>query len=129
MQLLLIITIALHVLSSVFWAGSTFAMARVGGSEAAKLFRPQMGAASVAVLTGILLWELSHRVGFGSMEAVLAVGAASALTALAVQGVGVGRGLRVASARGAAPAVAVPYRISAGLLALTLVCMAIAQYV
>ncbi|MET3666276.1 hypothetical protein [Caulobacter sp. 1776] len=123
MPLLLIIVIALHVLSSVFWAGSTFAMARVGGTEAPRLFGPQMGAAGVAVLTGGALWGLLHRGGFGTSEAVLAGGALAALLALAVQVLGVGRGLRAGSP------VAGPYRASAGLLAITIVCMAIARYV
>ena len=123
MQLLMIISIALHVLSSVFWAGSTFVLARSGGMDAGKLFRPQMGAASLAVLTGGVLWGLAHRGGFGTMEMTLAVGAAAALTALAVQALVVGRALR------AGAAVAVPYRISAGLLMLTLICMATARYI
>jgi hypothetical protein len=129
MPLLLIIVIALHVLSSVFWAGSTFAMARVGGTEAPRLFRPQMGATGVSVLTGGALWGLLHRGGFGTSETVLATGALAALVALAVQAVGVGRGLRAAGPAGTAPAVAVPYRLSAGLLMITIVCMAIARYV
>lgn len=128
MPLLLIIVIALHVLSSVFWAGSTFAMARVGGTEAPRLFKPQMGAAGVAVLTGVALWGLLHRGGFGTSEAVLASGALAALVALVVQGLGVGRGLRAAGHAGTAPAVALPYRISAGLLMITIICMAIARY-
>ena len=123
MRLLLIISIALHVLSSVFWAGSTFVLARSGGAEAAKLFRPQMGAATVAALTGGVLWGMAHRGGFGTMEKVLAAGAAAALTAFAVQFLVVGRGLR------AGAAVAVPYRISAGLLMLALICMATARYI
>lgn len=123
MRLLLIISIALHVLSSVFWAGSTFVLARSGGAEAAKLFRPQMGAATVAALTGGVLSGLAHRGGFGTMEKVLAAGAAAALTAFAVQFLVVGRGLR------AGAAVAVPYRISAGLLMLALICMATARYI
>lgn len=123
MQPLLIIIVALHVLSSVFWAGSTFAMARTGGGEAARLFRPQMGAATVDVVTGGALWGLLHRGGFGTGEIVLAAGIASALAALAVQGLGVGRGLRAVDV-----AVAVPYRISAGLLMVTAVCMAAARY-
>lgn len=55
MQTVLVVTLVLHVLSGVFWAGSTFTLARTGGTGAEKLFRPQMGAAVVAVLTGAVL--------------------------------------------------------------------------
>jgi hypothetical protein len=46
--------IALHVLSGVFWAGSTFVLARSGGIGAERLAYPQV----VAVLGGIVLWGL-----------------------------------------------------------------------
>ena len=52
MQIALVIALSLHVLSSVFWAGSSFTLARTGGLGGEKLFRPQMGAALVAILTG-----------------------------------------------------------------------------
>jgi hypothetical protein len=55
MQFTLIVTLVLHVLSGVFWAGTTFALARTGGNQADQLFRPQMGAAMIAVATGALL--------------------------------------------------------------------------
>ena len=48
MQVTLILTLVLHVLSGVFWAGTTFALARTGGNDAKQLFGPQMGAATVA---------------------------------------------------------------------------------
>src|SRR5258707_14520401 len=57
----LIVTLVLHVLFGVFWAGSTFVLARTGGHQADRLFRPQMGAATISVLTGGLLWVLLHR--------------------------------------------------------------------
>ena len=60
-QVTLIILQVLHVLSGVFWAGSTFALARMSGNQSGQLFRPQMGAASLAILTGGLLWFLLHR--------------------------------------------------------------------
>ncbi len=128
MQLLLIIAIALHVLSSTFWAGSTFVLARTGGTEVWRLFRPQMAAATVAVGTGVLLWKLAHIGGAGTNELLLGVGAAAAVTALAVQALGAGRALRAAARDESEPAVAAPYRLSAGLLMLTLICMAAARY-
>src|SRR5262245_4373484 len=88
MQAVIIATIVFHVLSGVFWAGSTVTLARIGGAGAEKLFRPQMGAATVAVMTGALLWHLLHAGTPGKTEYILAVGAVSAILAAGVQGVG-----------------------------------------
>ncbi|MGO4404445.1 hypothetical protein AB4Z10_09285 [Bosea sp. RAF48] len=121
------IIIAVHLLSSVFWAGTTFVLARAGGADAAGLAKPQMGAAFVAMGSGILLWQLAHAGGFGSMEATLAVGAATALTAFAIQAIGALWALR----SGAAGPAATPgriQRVAAALLMVTVVCMAIARY-
>src|SRR5216683_2147997 len=52
MQIVLIIALSLHILSSVFWAGTSFTLARTGGVGGVQLFRPQMGAAVIAVLIG-----------------------------------------------------------------------------
>jgi hypothetical protein len=116
MQILLIVLIGLHILAGVFWAGSTFAIARSGaGAEA--LFRPQMGAATLAVLAGIGLWGLLHRGGMGPMEHTLAIGALCAIAAAGVQG----------ATRTKNPVKG--QRIAAGLLGITVICMAIARYV
>ena len=72
MQITLLVTLVLHILSGVFWAGSTFALARTGAMTADQLFRPQMGAAVVAVITGGVLWHLLHPSGFGTMEQIIA---------------------------------------------------------
>ena len=53
MQIALIIALSLHILSAVFWAGTSFTLARTGGAGGEQLFRPQMGAAVIAVLTGL----------------------------------------------------------------------------
>src|SRR5260370_12846661 len=92
----LIVTLVLHVLSGVFWAGSTFVLARTGGYQADRFFRPQMGAATIAVLTGALLWFLLHRGPAGLQEHILGVGAVSALLAAGVQGASA-RSLRLAA--------------------------------
>lgn len=126
MQVLLIITIAVHVLSSVFWAGSTFVLARAGGQGASALFRPQMGAASASVLSGLLLWYLLHQGGFELVEKILATGAGAALLALLVQIVVVRPALRSAEA---SLRLAAGYRASAGLLVVTIICMAVSRYV
>ena len=52
MRITLIVALVLHVLSGVFWAGTTFALARMRGNQADLFFRPQMGAAAIAVVTG-----------------------------------------------------------------------------
>jgi len=133
MQATLIVALVLHVLSGVFWAGSTFALARTGGNQADRFFRPQMGAAAIAVATGAVLWFLLHRGTPGIQERLLEIGALSALLAAGVQGFGA-RAVREMSLAGVADAlpsrnrVATSQRIAATLLAVCVVCMAAARY-
>ncbi|MBV8841132.1 MAG: hypothetical protein JO000_31730 [Alphaproteobacteria bacterium] len=132
MQSALILALVLHVLSGVFWAGSTFVMARGSGDQAKRLFRPQMGAALVAVASGAALWLLLHRGTPGIQERLLEAGAVSALLAAAVQAFGA-RAMRLASIAGAPDALAtdrpaLSQRIAAALLAITVICMAAARY-
>jgi hypothetical protein len=133
MQATLIVTLVLHVLSGVFWAGSTFALARTGGNQADRFFRPQMGAAAVAIVTGGVLGFLLHRGTPGIQEHLLAIGALCALLAAGVQGSGA-RAVRELSAAGAGDVsrtnsrVAISQRIAAALLAVTVICMAAARY-
>ncbi|TKB27223.1 MAG: hypothetical protein E5W69_07110, partial [Mesorhizobium sp.] len=86
MQYVYIIVLGLHVMAGVFWAGTTIAVAREPEIRAERFFRPQMGAAGVVFLTGLLLWYFFHNGSFGSMEKVLALGILTALIAAAVQG-------------------------------------------
>src|SRR5260370_2809816 len=81
MQIALIIALSLHILSAVFWAGTSFTLARTGGAGGEQLFRPQMGAAVIAVLSGFYLAHLVHSATFCTTEQVLAVGALPALIA------------------------------------------------
>jgi hypothetical protein len=132
MQATLVVTLVLHVLSGVFWAGSTFVLARTGGYQADRFFRPQMGAATVAVLTGALLWFLLHRGPADIQEYVLGVGAVCALLAAGVQGASA-PALRLAASGEAkefipSRRVAFSLRIAAGLLAIAVACMAAARY-
>ena len=135
MQATLIIALVLHVLSGVFWAGSTFALARTGGNQADRFFRPQMGAATVAIVTGGVLGYLVHRGTPGIQEHLLGIGALCALLAAGVQGSGA-RAVRElsASSSGAGGAfaansrVATSQRIAAALLAVTVICMAAGRY-
>ena len=114
--MVIIVLFAVHALAGVFWAGSTFVMARAGGEGADRLFRPQMGAATLTLLAGIGLWSILHRGPMGPMETTLAVGAICAIAAAAVQGM----------LRRSSPALS--QRIAALLLAITVVCMVTARY-
>ena len=116
MMIALMLTAALHVLSGVFWAGTTFALARGQGLGAESLRKPQLGAAVVAVLSGALLGHLAHPGAFGGVERVLVLGATAALLAAAIQ---------VLNVRGPATA----QRIAAALLAVSVLCMVLARFV
>jgi len=134
MQIALIIALSLHILSTVFWAGTSFTLARTGGVGGEQLFRPQMGAAVIAVLTGGYLGPLVHAGAFGTAEQILAVGALAALVAAGVQGVIGGRAIRslrtgTADEAGVRSRIATAQRVAAALLAVTAVCMAAARYV
>ena len=134
MQITLIVTLVLHVLSGVFWAGTTFALARTAGNQADLFFRAQMGAAAIAVVTGGVLWFYLHHGPLGTPGHLLAIGALCAFLALGVQG------MMVASALQKLPApaesegsrvrrrVATGQRIAAALLMITVTCMAAARY-
>jgi F0F1-type ATP synthase membrane subunit c/vacuolar-type H+-ATPase subunit K len=133
MQITLLVTLVLHILSGVFWAGSTFVLARTGAATAVQLFRPQMGAAVVAVITGGVLWHLLHPSGFGTMEQIIAFGALAAVLAAGAQGALCGRALRQLARNGEKDTrlkmqVVLGHQIAAVLLALTVICMAAARY-
>jgi hypothetical protein len=133
MQIALIITLSFHILSTVFWAGTSFALARTGGVGGEQLFRPQMAAAVIAVLTGGYLGHLVHAGTFGTTEQVLAIGALAALVAAGVQGAiggGAIRSLRVGKTDEvvARSRIATAQRIAAVLLAVAAVCMGAARY-
>src|SRR5262249_43402931 len=117
MGVVLMILIGLHILAGVFWAGSTFTIVRSGGAGASALFGPQMGAATVTILAGVGLWGMLHRGPEGPMEHTLALGALCAVAAAGVQG----------ATRRKNPLKG--QRIAAGLLVITVLCMAIARYV
>jgi hypothetical protein len=113
MQTSLVLMLVLHVLSGVFWAGSTFTVALAGvGAEG--LLRPQLGAAVTAVVTGAVLWHLVHSGSPGRTEYILLAGAVAALAAAGVQVLFRGR--------------VIWQRLAAALLAVTVICMAAARY-
>jgi len=134
MRATLIVTLVLHILSGVFWAGTTFALARTGANQTDQFFRPQMGAAVIVVATGGLLWYLVHPGSFGTTEQILAVGVFCAFVAAGVQGVSGGSALRKVSITDEFEAsrlrhrVATGQRVAAAFLMLTVTCMAVARY-
>ena len=135
MQIVVMVLLVLHVLPGVFWAGSTFVLARAGGAGAESLAYPQIGSATVSILAGAGLWGVLHRGSFGTFEEVLALGIACAIAAAGLQSA---RSLpsvrRLASARdaeisGLRGRIASAQRIAGALLAVTVVTMVIARYV
>jgi len=134
MQMTLIVALVLHVLSGVFWAGTTFALARTGGNQVDLFFRPQMGAAAIAVVTGGVLWFYLRHGPLGTPGHLLAIGALCAFLAFCVQGMMGASALRKLSALGETEGwrlrhrVASSQRVAAALLAVTVTCMAAARY-
>jgi hypothetical protein len=134
MRATLIVTLVLHILSGVFWAGTTFALARTGANQTDQFFRPQMGAAVIVVATGGLLWYLVHPGSFGTTEQILAVGVFCAFVAAGVQGMSGGSALRKLSIADESEAsrlrhrVATGQRVAAAFLMITVTCMAVARY-
>jgi len=118
MRILIIFLLAVHVLTGVFWAGSTLALTHTSSSHeiTPELFRAQMSAAVLTVAAGAALWGIVLRGAHGPMENTLGVGALCAIAAAGVQG-----GMRKS------PAMA--QRIAAVLLSVTVVCMVISPYV
>ena len=133
MQATFLLTLTLHLLSGVFWAGSTFAMARTAAASADRLFWPQIGASAVAIMTGGYLWHLLHP-AFGSQERILALGALCAILAVSAQAAlcGPALGQLKRADHGALQfqaRAALGHRVAAGLLAVTVICMAVARYI
>ena len=134
MQTALVIALSLHVLSSVFWAGSSFALARTGGAGGEQLVFPQLGAATIAILTGAYLGHAAHDGSFGTTEQVLVFGAGCALIAVVVQAA-IGPRAVIALRRGTSDLadvqsrIATAQRMAAALLGITALCMGAARYI
>lgn len=135
MQYVYIVTIGLHVMAGVFWAGTTITLARDPEIRAERFIRPQMGASGMVFLTGALLWYFFHGAYFGSMEMVLALGTLTAFAAAGVLGAMVaGSSRRLAGADAATEVqlrarMAMGERIAAWLLVVTVLCMATARMI
>ena len=133
MQLALVIAISVHILAATFWAGSTFALARVAGAGSEKLFFPQVAAALFAMVAGGYLWHTLHEGSLGTTETLLATGALAAVLALAIQVAVVGGALRRlrkgdSDNPSARSRIAIAHRAAAILLALAAVTMAASRY-
>ena len=132
MDILMIIVIALHAMSGVFWAGSTAAMANLGplsAPNAGRIFPGQMIAAGIVVLTGIILWAVWRGGALGTSEIILLVGIVCAIVAAGIQGAIVGRSRRNGTISAEAqPKVVTAYRITAGLLMLTVITMVTSRF-
>lgn len=134
MQASILIVQAFHVLPAVFWAGSTFVLARTGGAEAERLVPAQVGAMAVTIIAGAILWRLTHP-AFDVTEQVLAAGAACAILAGVIQltlAFPAARALKTAGATAAIAfrrRVAIAERLASFLLAVTVICMVATRYV
>lgn len=132
MQHLIMLATSLHVLATVFWAGSTMATAATG-SIGRSLFLRQLAAALVALLTGVYLWHTLHASESGPGERFLAIGATCALLALALQGLLAGPaiwklGERASSEGAGQPRILMGYRAAAVLLAVAAIAMGAFRY-
>lgn len=128
MQSMLIIAVSFHVLAGVFWAGSTFVLARQAGKGIGQLIFPQIGAGTVAFVTGGYLWSQLHAGSFEAPEKILAAGVGCAAIALIVQMLLAASQRRAATDPHAEGRAAAGERLAALMLAITVICMATARY-
>lgn len=131
MQTIVVIVLCLHLLTAIFWAGTTFTLARTGGAGAERLFGPQMGAATIALLAGVYLWTTFHPTGMSAT--VLGIGALAAIAAAGVQGALGARAMRAIQSKALSEAerrarIVLAQRIAAALLVVTIICMVVARY-
>ncbi|WP_049622767.1 hypothetical protein [Frateuria defendens] len=126
MQTLLVFLIVLHVLTGVFWAGTTFVLARTAGANAERLAYPQFGAAVATLAMGVAVWALSLR-GVPAVPSTRVLGAAvlCALLAALVQGFALPAVRRLRDADAPRRRIAVSQRVAAVLLAATVAGMAL----
>jgi hypothetical protein len=128
------IALSVHALAAVFWAGTSFALARTGGVGAELLIRPQIGAVAITILSGGYLWSLVHAGVFGRMEQILAIGILCALVTAGTQVLAAWRAGKhltenAANGSGAGAQIVTVQRIAAGLLVVTTVSMVVARYI
>ena len=120
------ILISLHVLAGVFWAGSSFTLARAAAGHElyTRLWKPQMGAAVITFLSGAYLWHAFHEGAMSALERSLGIGVVAAILALLLQTAAAVITWRKGSQR----VLVLAQRGAAALLALTVIGMAGARY-
>lgn len=133
MQIVLIVALSVHVLAATFWAGTTFALARLSGAGSDRLFSAQIVAALIAIGAGGYLWQALHQGSFGTAEQLLGAGGVSAIVALIVQALFVGGAIRRLRRTGGddlrtKSILIIGQRAAAGLLAIAAAAMAAARY-
>jgi hypothetical protein len=134
MPITVIAVLSVHVLVAIFWAGSTFSLARLAGLGGEKFVFPQLGAATLAILSGGYLFGTMHAGRFSLAEQVLVAGVACAVVALIIQGViGIPTLRRFQSGRldveHVRARIGNAQRAAAGLLAITVITMVLTRYV
>lgn len=134
MATLMIILIILHVVPGVYWAGTTFALAREPMMGDAVLGRSQAAAAGLAIVMGIILMGIRYDFAPGAPEWDLGIGALCALVAIGVQhGVAWRARRQLAAGIGDAAAnsrrAALGQRLAALLLVITVAAMVTWRYV
>ena len=85
MAALLMVLIVLHVVPAVFWAGSTFVLARDPMMGDISLRGAQAGAAGLVIVMGIVLMAIHYDIAPGAQEWTLGIGALCAIVAVGVQ--------------------------------------------
>jgi hypothetical protein len=130
---LLLIAVAVHVLTGVFWTGAAFVLARFGPSTGGlRLRRVQLLAATVSVVVGAWLW-IGRRGEWGEAQAqAMQLGAVAAVLAAAVQsalGLGASRRLDGPDDAAARRRLVAVDRFAALLLAVALTAMVLARYI
>ncbi len=127
MQFIPFIAISLHVLAGVFWAGSSFTLARAGAAPQVyqRLWRPQIGSAAIAFVSGGYLGHTFHRGPMSAVELSLAFAIFTAILALALQ---VSAAVSARRAEGSTVFFNFAQRAAAVLLVLTVIGMGGARY-
>ncbi len=134
-----IILITLHAVPGVFWAGSTFAIARSPLTLSDRVLgRAQAGAAGITILAGVILWGINHAHAPGPKEWILTVGVFCAVAAVVIQHAiawpAYGRlskqaDIPFAEAAADRKSVVAGQRVSAALLVVTVIAMVSWRYV
>lgn len=130
MPIALLLTLGLHMAATLFWLLTSLVLGfGQPAAASARLFRPQMVAATLAVFSGGGLWSMLHPYGFGRPEMVLTAGAVLAILAAGAQGSLVGAQVRRLPDAEAGAKVLRGQKIAGVLLVLALACMLIARHV